>query len=372
MRILWLTWKDKKNPLAGGAESINEEIAKRLIEDKHELTLLVGGFKKARKNEIVDGYKIIRVGNLWTVYWQAYRYYKKNLIGKFDLIIDEINTVPFFAKFYAKKPNILLIPQLCREIWFYQMFFPLNLIGYLLEPIYLWLLKDRSVITISESTKNDLLNYGFKKKNIHIISKGIENKTLNKLLPVSKSKESSPTILFLGAIRSMKRPDQVIKAFNIAKKDVKNLKLWIAGGGNGGYFKKVMSLIDSSFYKNDISYFGRVTKEKKLDLLQKAHLLCVTSVKEGWGLVVTEANSQGTPAVVYDIDGLRDSVRNNKTGIVCRENTPKNLAKNIIKLLENKKKYNDLRNAAWSWSKEMNFKNCYKDFKNIINNINEK
>ena len=30
MKILWLTWKDRKNPLAGGAEVVNEELAEKI------------------------------------------------------------------------------------------------------------------------------------------------------------------------------------------------------------------------------------------------------------------------------------------------------------------------------------------------------
>src|SRR3990172_9551868 len=102
MKILWFNWKDRKNPLAGGAELINEEIAKRLVRDGNEVILLVAGFSGAKTEEIIDGYKVVRLGNRWTVYWQAYRYYKKYLMGWADLVIDEMNTIPFFAKFYVK------------------------------------------------------------------------------------------------------------------------------------------------------------------------------------------------------------------------------------------------------------------------------
>jgi glycosyltransferase involved in cell wall biosynthesis len=394
MKILVLNWKDRKNPLAGGAEIVTEELLKRLVKNGHRATLLTSEFKGCQNKEIVDGYEIIRAGGRWTVYWQAYRYYKRYLRGKFDLVIDEINTIPFFAKFYihpvksgqagaeqfnrVKEKNILFIHQLCREIWFYEMFFPLNLIGYLMEPIYLWLLRDRKVITVSESTRNDLLKYGFKKENICIISEGIEIESLKELPeieeinPVRNSsisngvKEKEPTILFLGAIKAMKRPDQVIKAFEFAKKSIKNLKLWIVGGGSGRYFGKITRLIDACKYKKDITYLGKVAEEEKIKLLQKAHLLCVTSVKEGWGLVVTEANSQGTPAIVYNVDGLRDSVRNNETGLICQQNTPENLAQNIIELLNNREEYKNLRNNAWQWSREINFERSYEGFIKIL------
>jgi len=366
MKILWLTWKDRKNPLAGGAEVVNEELAKRLVKDGHEVIFLVGGFENCQKEETTYGYKIVRLGNKWSIYWQAYKYYKNNLIGWADLVIDEVNTVPFFAKFYAKEKNILFVHQLCREIWFYQMFFPLNVIGYILEPIYLWLLRDRRVITVSESTKNDLMGFGFRKENISIISEGIEVEPVNNLNEIVKFEK--PTMLALGAIKAMKRTHHIIKAFEIAKNDVGGLQLIVAGVAEGRYGGKVLEMMKRSKYKDSIEYLGKVSKEKKIELMQKAHLLCVASVKEGWGLVVTEANSQGTPTVVYNVDGLRDAVKNNQTGLICDKNTPENLSDKIVAILKNSEFYKILQKNSWEWSKNINFENSYKQFIKLLNN----
>jgi len=164
----------------------------------------------------------------------------------------------------------------------------------------------------------------------------------------------------------MKRTDHIIKAFEFAKEKTKDLRLIIAGSSEGKYGRKVLKMIECSKHKDSIEYLGKISKEKKIEVLQKSHLLVVTSVKEGWGLVVTEANSQGTPAVVYDVDGLRDSVKNNETGIVCQKNNPENLAENIVGLLENKEKYEMVRRNAWEWSKEINFEKSYDDFIKLI------
>lgn len=245
------------------------------------------------------------------------------------------------------------------------MLFPLSLVGYLLEPLYLWLLRKNKVITISASTKNDLLRYGFRKKRIKIIKPGIELKPISNLEKIKKFKNF--TLLSLGAIRKMKRPDQQLKVFELAKEKIPALKLKIAGAGQDGYYQKIMRLIAKSPYKKDIEYLGRVSRDAKIKLLQKCHLILVTSVKEGWGLIVTEAASQGTSAVVYDIDGLRDSVRNNETGLVAKNNTPKYLAQGIVELAKNKKKYARLRRAGWQRSKKINFANCYRQFLGVIN-----
>src|SRR3989344_5855773 len=106
MKILWLTWKDKNHPRAGGAEVVNEELAKRLVADGHEVTFVVAQFPGARAEEERDGFRTIRVGGRYSVYWYAYRLYKKKFQGWPDLVIDEMNTIPFFARFYVREKTI--------------------------------------------------------------------------------------------------------------------------------------------------------------------------------------------------------------------------------------------------------------------------
>jgi len=369
MKLLWFTWKDKKNPLAGGAEVVNEELAKRLVKDGHEVTFLVGGFFGGLKEEIIDGYKIIRLGGRFSVYWHCFRYYKKNLIGWADLVIDEVNTIPFFCKFYVKEKNIILSYQLCCKIWFYQMSFPLDILGYLLEPIYIWLLRKSYVLTESESTKKDFQKYGFKKDKIFVFPIGLELEPISEIELNNQQKEENTVILYLGSIRDMKRPDHVLKSFEILKKEVHNAKLFIIGSGTTKYALNFFRKIKNSKYKNDITCFGKVDNYKKLEIIKKSHLICVTSVKEGWGIIVTEANSQGTPAVVYNVDGLRDSCKDKYTGIVTKKNNPKELSRNIKQLIQDKNLYRKYRLNAWKDSFNYNYDISYKIFLGYIENI---
>jgi glycosyltransferase involved in cell wall biosynthesis len=366
-RILWFTWKDLGHPASGGAEIVNEQLAQRLVADGYELIFVVGGFPGCQTPLKRNGYTIIRTGGRWTVYWYAYRYYKQHLVGWADLVIDEINTMPFFAKFYAKAPNLLFVHQLCRQIWFYQIGFPFNLIGYLLEPLYLYLLRDRTVITVSESTKRDLVRYGYDPSAIHTISEGIELEPVDNLKAIKKYDQ--PTMLSLGSIREMKRTHCQITAFEQAKAQIPNLQLKIAGDNTGAYGHNVMTMIDQSPYRADIEYLGRVSKEKKIEVMQRSHLIAVTSVKEGWGLIVTEANSQGTPAVVYDVDGLRDSVQDGKTGLITTSNTAQALGQSIVTLLQDEATYQRLRQAGWQLSRTITFERSYQDFQRLISDF---
>jgi glycosyltransferase involved in cell wall biosynthesis len=127
--------------------------------------------------------------------------------------------------------------------------------------------------------------------------------------------------------------------------------------------------IGVSDYVQDIEYLGHVSESKKNELMQKSHLILVTSVKEGWGLIVTEANSQGTPAIAYNVDGLRDSVRNGDTGVLTKENNPNALAGEVVALLRDKNRYNTMRRAAWQDSLRFDYENSYSDFLGVIDHI---
>jgi glycosyltransferase involved in cell wall biosynthesis len=164
----------------------------------------------------------------------------------------------------------------------------------------------------------------------------------------------------------MKNTIDQIKAFELAKEKIPELQMKIAGVGSGRYYNKAMRLIEESIYSKDIEYLGKVSKEEKINLMQKCHLIMVTSIKEGWGLIVTEANSQGTPAIVYNVDGLCDSVRNNKTGFISKENNPECLAQNIVQLCHDKKLYSQFQTTALKWSKTLTFDKMYKEFMKLL------
>lgn len=237
------------------------------------------------------------------------------------------------------------------------------MIGFFLEPIYLWLLNDSRVITESNSTKIDMQTYGFKAENISVLPIGLAETPLTTLSGIEKFAE--PTVLSLGAIRGMKKTLDQILAFELAKNEIPNLKLKVAGGALGHYGKKVLKRMKDSPFSSDIEYLGRVDNSTKLGLMQKCHFILVTSTKEGWGLIVTEANGQGTPALAYNVDGLRDSVRDQITGYLTTTNTPKGLAEKIAAGFKNLDKYEALREQAWKWSQEFTLERCYLRFLEI-------
>jgi glycosyltransferase involved in cell wall biosynthesis len=77
----------------------------------------------------------------------------------------------------------------------------------------------------------------------------------------------------------------------------------------------------------------------------------MASAREGWGLVVTEANSVGTPAIVYDRPGLRDSTLHERTGLIA-DPSPEALAAGIRRALTDSALYQRLSAGATAWAAE--------------------
>lgn len=367
MNILWCSWKDIQHPKAGGAETVSYEIMKRLVAEGNNVKLLTARYDKSTDTDNLEGIDVIRRGNGLTVYLHAFLYYRKNLKDWPSVVIDEMNTIPFFSGLYSKKPSMLVYYQLARSVWFYQMIFPFSVVGYVLEALYLRLMRHiyRQALTESESSRRDLSRYGFSPDNINLFRVGTHLAPLDKL----PQKSSQNNILVLGAIRPMKQTLDAVKAFELARDKAPALTLKIAGDNTGSYAKKVLAYVSRSRHSAAIEVLGRVSAKERINLMQQATLVVVTSVKEGWCLVVTEANGQGTPAITYDTDGLRDSVQDGTTGILCAPGDISMLGETIQSLASNKEQYTTLRKNAWQSSKQYTFDNSYLDFKKALQKV---
>ena len=206
MNILWLSWKDIKHPAAGGAELVLHELSKRLVASGHTVTILTAMYPGAEPEGEMDGIKIIRVGsNRYAHSFLALIYYLRHLRNQFDVVVEAVNTAPYFGVFFnGRAKAVLFYHQLARKVWYFEAPFPVSQIGYwLLEPIATYLLgkSGADTNTISESTKRDLMRFGFQKDRIHIISEGIKLEPLPALEDATKFDQ--PTVLSFGAIRPM-------------------------------------------------------------------------------------------------------------------------------------------------------------------------
>src|SRR5258706_9084395 len=165
MKILILNWRDVKNPKSGGAEIVTLEHAKGWVRKGHSVTWLASNFIGAKPQENIDGVEVFRKGNFITVFLYAPIFYLFSG-KKFEVVIDEIHGLPFFTPFYVRKPIIVFIHEVAKEIWEYMYPFPIFLLGRLLEKIIFIPYHFTTFITVYPSTKKELIKLGVKQKSI--------------------------------------------------------------------------------------------------------------------------------------------------------------------------------------------------------------
>ncbi|HSX09854.1 MAG TPA: glycosyltransferase family 4 protein [Candidatus Saccharimonadales bacterium] len=371
MNILILNWRDIKHPLSGGAEISLLEHAKYWKQKGNTITWISSSFKDAKKKEVIDGITVIRKGSHYTVHLLTALSYLRGEIGKPDIVVDCFHFLPYLSPLYIPRRKVIgLINEVAGKVWFSNLFYPFAFIGYIIEPYIISFYKGIPFITGSDSAKNDLMNIGIGEDTIHVVHHGFTQ------LPVPEKikKETHPTLIFLARVSVDKGIIDAIKAFVEVKKHVKNLQFWIVGKEEKiGFLQSLLNNSDFKDSKKSINYYGFVSEKEKFILLKKAWILIHPSKKEGWGLNVIEAASQATPTIGYDVEGLRDSVINGKTGLLVERQNYMALAQSISTLIvdKNKTMYNALSKNAQGWSRNFKWDVSVKKSWNIISKMYE-
>ena len=211
-----------------------------------------------------------------------------------------------------------VIHQVAREVWRYETPWPISVLGrYLMEPAWLRTYQDVPVVTVSESSRDSLAEYGLRR--VTVVPEGWVPAR-----PISVRKEPVPTVVFIGRLAANKRPEHAIRAFGLTRRQLPEAQMWVIGAGpEEARLRKIAG--------PGVTFLGRVSEGEKRELLGRAHALVATSVREGWGLVVTEAAASGTVAIGYDVAGLRDSIR--ASGGILTQADPESLATGLVRLL---------------------------------------
>jgi glycosyltransferase involved in cell wall biosynthesis len=342
----------------GGAEVFTREVARRWVEQGHEVTLFASEFPGCKSEEFLDGVRVVRAGGRYSVYWRAKEYYKKRFSREgYDVVIDEINTRPFLTPKFVNNGErvVALIHQLAREYWFYETPFPISYIGYhFLEDRWLRNYVDVLTVTVSESTRQDLLDLGFKR--VFVVPEGLNFTPLSGV----PEKEEYPVVVYAGRLKRVKRPDHAIRAFKIVREKFPDAELWVIGDGP---FREDLERMAG----DGVKFLGGLSNEERRRLLARAWVLVNPSVREGFGLNVLEANALGTPCVAYDVAGLRDSIIDRRTGLLVKEKGDvEKLAEAIIRVLGDGTLRMDLSANALEYSKNFNWDKTAQEFEKIL------
>jgi glycosyltransferase involved in cell wall biosynthesis len=219
---------------------------------------------------------------------------------------------------FLKQPYIITVHDLIRyfdleasegdEALIYH---PNRRYRYYLNLDYEGIRKAMGVIAVSESTKDDLIQYlSIPEERINVVYEGIDH---NLFQPVPQRKFDYPYILFVGSEQPRKNLTTLLKAFSQLKreprfKDLKLVKVGSAGGQAIDFRSQTIEIIKSLNISNEVIFTNFVPEEDLSTYYSGAEVFVLPSLYEGFGFPVVEAMACGCPVITSNISSLPEVV----------------------------------------------------------------
>jgi glycosyltransferase involved in cell wall biosynthesis len=341
-RLVVLNERDLLHPQAGGAEVHCFEVFRRLVARGDDVTLLASGFAGAARRETVQGLTVLRVGARVSYYPAALRAYRQlRAVAPIDAVVEDLNKFPFFARLWVREPVVVLVHHLFGRTAFQQVAWPIAAATFAAEALVPRLYRGLPVVAVSPSTRDELVAGGMRAADVHVIPNGLDHALY---APGDGRRAPVPTVLALGRIEPYKRTEMLVDAVAT----VPGARLVVAGSGTG--MEALRAHVERRGLAARVDLLGFVDDATKVRLLREAHVVATASRKEGWGLTVVEAAACGTPAVAFDVPGLRDAIRDGETGVLVPGDHPAALAAALRRVLEDAALRERLAAGAVAWA----------------------
>jgi len=365
LKVLAINWRDIKNPEAGGAEVHIHEILKNLVKWGHEATLMSAGWPGCRDEEVVEGVRVIRRGHWYDANFVIPQHAKKLLKReRYDLVLEDINKLPFFMPLYTSVPVVAVIPHLFGITAFREAN-PV-IAGYvvLMERFIPLVFRRNYFVVISPSTKEDLVGRGIEPDRIRVVLCGLDHGTYRFL---NLERFARPTIVHLGRLRKYKSVDIAIRAMRLIRETLPDARLVVIG--DGPYKRALEKLTSKLGLVDSVEFKGFMEKEELVQFLNRSHLLLNPSPKEGWGLTVVEANACGVPVVASNRPGLKDSVIDGKTGFLVPYGDYRAFAEKSIEILSDGELWGRMSQSSLERVRDLTWERCARETEKFLKEV---
>jgi len=306
-------WRGPMHPRAGGAERYTVLALRGLVGRGVRVSWLVPEVLGLPARAALDGIAIVRAGRGAGHLVKAAAYLRRHA-AEIDLVIDQVNGYPMFTQLAYRGPRLVLVHQLARGVWFQHLPWPAAAVGWALEPVLLAATARSPAVTVSNDTAEDLRRLGF--RDVTVVPNaieappGLQRPTGDRTARVPPT---APAFVALGRLVPGKRFEHVLDAFGAVRAQLPDATLTVVGRGEGRYVQRLRCRCDAT---PGVTLLANADEAVKWRALASATALVATSVREGWGLMISEAHAVGTPTVAYDVPGLRESTRHGSDGLV--------------------------------------------------------
>ncbi len=360
-------------PTFGGVEQVMYELAKRQVEQGHEVHVFCCDSDKNKrinlKEELIEGVHVHRLPywfrlSLNTFIWPSLLW---RFNGDFDIVHTHVSghAYVFIIGLLSKLKGFKHI-HTTHCPWTDMSFRPKIIRPFLiLNDIFMNRISFKLIDKVIPITpwEMDILKRYTDEEKIKIIPNGMDkilfNKVKNNRFKEKNQIKEKKLVLFFGRLNPTKGPEKLaLAAINLSKKRKDIAFVWI--GPDEGKAEEVKKLIKG--HKN-MKYLGPIKgKEKIAEMYQAADVYVLPSYREGLPLTLFEAMASGLPIIASPVNGVPFEMTSGENGLFSNYGDIGSLESNILKILDNPKLSKQMSMNNMKKSKEFDWDNILKRY----------
>ena len=311
-RVGLLAWRDIDDAEAGGSELHAHEVATRWAAAGIDVVLRTSSV--AGRAVLVErgGYRVVRRSGRYAVFVTGPMDLAASRLGPLDGLVEIWNGMPWLSPLWSRLPRVVFLHHVHGEMWSMALPSPLAGAGNLLEsrlapPFY----RRSQIVTLSESCRREIVALpGVRAGRVSVVPPGI-----SACYSPGGQRADRPLVVAVGRLVPVKNFSRLIGVLARVHEKVPDLETIIVGEGmERSSLQARLRELGADGY---VSLPGRVSSDELVHLYRRAWVVASTSVREGWGMTVSEAAACGTPAVATRIPGHIDVIDHGITGMLA-------------------------------------------------------
>lgn len=311
-RIRVVAWRDLDDPEAGGSERHAHQIVQRWARAGIGVEMRTSAVDGAPTCIERSGYRVVRRAGRYAVFPRTAAAGSLRRVPTGEGLVEIWNGMPFLSPLWYRGPRVVFLHHVHAEMW--RMVLPgwMARIGEVVErriapPLY----RTSRVLTLSTSAREEIIELlGLDPMRVSVVPPGVDPS-----FSPGPGLTPSPLVVAVGRLVPVKRFDMLVRALVRVKTQHPTLRAVIVGEGyERPHLEALVASLGASGW---LSLPGHVPDHEVVEWYRRAWLVASTSLREGWGMTLTEAGACGTPAVATAIAGHRDAVVHGQTGLLA-------------------------------------------------------
>ena len=219
------------------------------------------------------------------------------------------------------------------------------------------------IIPVNVELAGRLIDNGVAPSRIEVVPNGVDRDATIAIPADARA----PELIFVGRLMAHKRADLAVRALSALRESLPDCTLGIVG--DGPELARLQSLARSLKLTDEVRFLGTYVRVEDLwSLVKGSRVLVFPSEREGFGLVVAESLSLGTPVVVVDgpANMATQLVEDGVTGSVLHDASPTSIADAVSSWIQSKYEGVEISDRFWRDHPDLDWNACAKSYAEIL------